>query len=212
MVRKLWLALLVALVLFTGVRATVHNVSVSGSAFNPAIITITQGDTVRWTNFDGVTHTATSDPGSIDTWDLSLPPGTNKQRQFNIVGILSYHCTPHPFMQGTVMVEQITDVRSNGNSVLPKKFRLLQNFPNPFNASTLISYQLPQTGEVTLTIYNILGQKVRIFQPGKQSAGSYSINWDGSNQEGSQVSSGIYFYRLRAGDSFNQVRKMTLIK
>jgi len=193
-------------------QATIHSISIVGFAFSPPNTIIFQGDTVRWTNLDGVAHTSTSDPGSTDPWDSgTLNPAQSFQRQFNVLGSLPYHCTPHPFMQDTLKVEQITGVRNGGDSPLPKKFNLQQNYPNPFNASTLISYELPRTGEVILTIYNVLGKKVRIYQPGRQSAGSYSIIWEGRNQEGSPVGSGIYFYRLKAGD-FNQVRKMTFIK
>ena len=191
-------------------QATIHNISIVALDFSPADITIFQGDTVRWTNLDGVVHTSTSD---ALIWDSGLMV-TNQsyQRQFNTLGTFPYHCATHPSMLDTLKVELKTDVRSGGDSPLPKKFNLLQNYPNPFNASTLISYELPQTGEVILTIYNVLGQQVRIYQPGRQSAGSYSIIWDGRNQEGSSVGSGIYFYRLKAGDNFNQIRKMTFIK
>ena len=194
-------------------QATVHNISIVGFDFSPPDITIFQGDTVRWTNMDGVAHTATSDPGSLDPWDSGfLNPLQSFQRQFNVIGSLPYHCSPHPSMLDTLKVELKTDVRSGGDLLLPKTFSLQQNYPNPFNASTLISYELPQTGEVILTIYNVLGQKVRIYKPGRQSAGSYSIIWDGRNQGGSLVGSGIYFYRLEAGGNFNRVRKMTFIK
>jgi len=194
-------------------QATVHNISIVGFDFTPPDMTIFQGDTVRWTNLDGTLHTSTSDPGSTDPWNSgTLGQGQSFQRQFNVVGTFPYHCAIHPSSLDTLKVELKTDVRSGDDSPRPREFRLQQNFPNPFNASTLINYELPQGGEVTLTIYNVLGQKVRIYQPGRQSAGSYSIFWDGRNQEGSLVGSGIYFYRLEVGDKFNQVRKMIFIK
>ncbi len=206
-----WIIILSITVTFTA-QATVHNVSIAGFAFSPASLTITQGDTVRWTNFDAVIHTSTANSGQADFWDSgSLPTNASFQRQFNIVGSFGYHCTPHPFMTGTVIVEQITDVKSGEDQNLPRKFALLQNYPNPFNASTTISYLLPITGEVNLTIYNLLGQTVRTLVQGRQSSGSYIIIWDGKNQDGSSVSSGIYFYKLKM-ENFNQVRKMIFIK
>lgn len=193
-------------------KATVHDISIAGFAFSPTSVTITQGDSVRWTNLDAVNHTSTADTGQSDFWDSGLL-GTNQSylRQYNIVGSFGYHCTPHPFMTGTVIVEQITEVKSGEDHNLPREFNLLQNYPNPFNASTTISYLLPVTGEVSLTVYNLLGQTVRTLIQGRQSAGSYSIVWDGKNQNGSSVSSGIYFYRLRT-ENLSQVRKMVFLK
>ncbi|MFQ5869341.1 MAG: T9SS type A sorting domain-containing protein [Candidatus Zixiibacteriota bacterium] len=89
---------------------------------------------------------------------------------------------------------------------LPTEFRLAQNHPNPFNARTVIGYQLPIKSEVRLEVYNLLGQKLATLVDGKQEAGFRSVIW-----EASQISSGIYFYRLTAGD-FTEVRRMMLMK
>ncbi len=96
-------------------------------------------------------------------------------------------------------------------SQLPKEFSLSQNYPNPFNLTTQISYALPQNADVKITIYNILGRKVRIFNLGNQSAGYKTVTWDGKDNSGNEVSSGIYFYRIEAGE-YNQTKKMTLLK
>lgn len=89
----------------------------------------------------------------------------------------------------------------------PDKFVLDQNYPNPFNPSTKIQYALPENANVQLTVYNMLGQRVATLLNNQlQRAGTHSVNFDGSN-----LSSGVYFYRLEAG-SFSQVKKMLLLK
>jgi len=94
---------------------------------------------------------------------------------------------------------------------LPKYFQLSQNYPNPFNLVTHIRYALPQTSEVRIDIYDLLGRKVRSLDLGRQGAGYKTVAWDGKNERGEAVASGVYFYRLKAGE-FVQSRKMTLLK
>lgn len=91
------------------------------------------------------------------------------------------------------------------------EFKLDANFPNPFNPSTTISYQLPKQSDVKLTIINTLGQVVRTLVDEAAPAGEYETVWNGLNDAGTQVSSGLYFYRLEA-EGFNQTRKMMLLK
>ncbi len=98
---------------------------------------------------------------------------------------------------------------SGGN--LPLAFELRQNYPNPFNPETHISYSLPENGEVRLNIYNMLGQRVKVLVDEYQHAGTQTVTWDGRNENGERVSSGIYFYKLQAGELV-QTRKMTLMK
>ncbi len=94
---------------------------------------------------------------------------------------------------------------------LPSKLCLMQNYPNPFNLTTTVSYQLPKSNDVNLTIYNIMGQKVKTLVKEKQSAGLYKVRWDGRKEEGMEVSTGVYFYRLKVG-SFVETRKMLVTK
>jgi flagellar hook assembly protein FlgD len=85
------------------------------------------------------------------------------------------------------------------------------HYPNPFNPETVIYYSLPQESKVELTVYNIKGQRVNRLINSEQPAGDYRIIWNGTNERGERVSSGVYFYRLTAGDrSLN--RKMLLLK
>jgi outer membrane protein assembly factor BamB len=96
----------------------------------------------------------------------------------------------------------------------PKVIRLLQNYPNPFNPSTDIRYQIPDVGlpvHTTLRVYNILGQEVRTLVDKVQEAGYFNVTWDGKDNLGKNVTSGIYMYRLQAGD-VTETREMILLK
>ena len=96
--------------------------------------------------------------------------------------------------------------------VIPETFALEQNYPNPFNPSTNIVYHLPERAEVTLHIYNVAGQLVRTLVSGtEQSAGIYQVTWDGRDAGGRPVASGLYLYRIQAGD-FQETRRMMLVK
>ena len=95
---------------------------------------------------------------------------------------------------------------------VPTTFTLAQNYPNPFNPTTTINFTLPSASDVKITIYNIKGQKVRTLVDSKnQQAGTHSIQWDGRDEIGRNVSTGLYVYRLEAAD-FVLSRKMTFIK
>jgi len=91
------------------------------------------------------------------------------------------------------------------------EFKLEANYPNPFNPTTTISYQLPKSSDVRLTIYNTLGQRVRTLVDANRSAGAYDVVWNGQNDAGAQVGSGLYFYTIETA-GFTQTRKMMLLK
>ena len=93
----------------------------------------------------------------------------------------------------------------------PEDFSLAQNYPNPFNPSTVINYQLSEVSDVELTIYNQLGQGVRTLINRRQPAGVYQAQWDGLDNTGKRIVSGVYLYRLKAG-SFIQTGKMVLLE
>jgi hypothetical protein len=141
-----------------------------------------------------------------------------------------------PYMRSPVVAANFgrgifvwSDARSNGLNVyasqllfsptsadddtgpLPSMFGLKQNYPNPFNPSTTIDFMLPKTGHIKIGVINLLGQKVRTVIDGVFPAGSHSIIWDGTSDDGRKVASGVYFYRMES-DSFNQTRKMILMK
>jgi len=85
------------------------------------------------------------------------------------------------------------------NAVTPE-VHLNQNYPNPFNPSTTISYSLPEAGQVKLEIYNLRGQLVNVLADGEESAGDHRKVWNGTDQSGNAVASGVYFYRLRTNN------------
>jgi hypothetical protein len=94
---------------------------------------------------------------------------------------------------------------------IPQSFELFQNYPNPFNPVTTIKYELPRPSEVTIIVHNMLGQVVRILAQGKQPAGYYSISWDGKDNLGQPVASGVYLYSLRTKDLI-KTHKMAIIR
>ncbi|MBN2009826.1 T9SS type A sorting domain-containing protein [candidate division KSB1 bacterium] len=92
-----------------------------------------------------------------------------------------------------------TSVTAADNSAQPQNFRLDQNYPNPFNPSTMIRYQLFESNDLDLSIFNLQGQLVQTLVQGKHAAGSYQTEWNGLDDRGQKVSSGVYLYRLKAG-------------
>ncbi len=94
---------------------------------------------------------------------------------------------------------------------VPETFVLSQNYPNPFNPETVIRFQVPRRAFVTLRVYNLLGEVVRTLAAGDHAPGRYTVTWDGRDEAGRPVASGIYLYQLQA-DGFTQVRKMTLLR
>ena len=116
----------------------------------------------------------------------------------------------HPFKQGIELLENLLA------SLIPKETALLRNYPNPFNPETWIPYQLAESAEVALTIYDANGEMVRYLAFGHQAAGMYrsrsrAVYWDGRNQLGESVASGLYFYTLTAGE-FSATRRMLILK
>jgi len=123
-------------------------------------------------------------------------------------------------------VLRVTDTRTNNQGTLanwcinllvktsvgidvnenPVEFRLSQNYPNPFNATTRISYSIPKNSNVNLKIYDMLGREVRTLASGYQSAGDYIVMFNSGD-----LSSGVYFYRLTAGE-YSEIKKMVVIK
>jgi len=93
----------------------------------------------------------------------------------------------------------------------PTDFTLEQNYPNPFNPTTTIRYTTQSEQNVTLAVFNALGQKVRTLVDQKQPAGTYSLQWDGCDDAGVSLSGGVYFYQIRAGAS-TSVKKMIYLK
>ena len=112
---------------------------------------------------------------------------------------------------GALFFDQSTDIEDDNCPTGPYNFELSQNYPNPFNAQTTISFALVQPADVTLEVFNIVGQKVTVLADDLCQAGHHDIIWDGRDSGGKPVASGIYYYRLQAGD-YSETNRMTLLK
>lgn len=124
---------------------------------------------------------------------------------------LQHQATGNVYWDDFAIVEgDVSKLNKDANG-LPLVYRLDQNYPNPFNPETTIQYTIPQDSKVTINIYNMLGQQIRNLVETHQRAGNFQITWDGRNDAGIAVSSGIYFYVLQTDDA-RMLRKMTLLK
>lgn len=117
----------------------------------------------------------------------------------------------HTSSQSFPKVRVVDDEDGTIAAAIPSEFELLQNYPNPFNPTTTIAFSLPESNSVTLRIYNINGQLVRTLVSNTLDAGYHTFNWDGRSDNGSLTSSGIYIYRVVAGD-YSATRRMILLK
>jgi hypothetical protein len=105
-----------------------------------------------------------------------------------------------------------TSVEQDQSSALvPSQYALEQNYPNPFNPTTQILFSLPNSERVSLTIYNLIGQKIATLVDGTMAAGSHVVTWNGRDSRGMQLPSGVYFYRLES-PGFSAARRMLMLK
>jgi hypothetical protein len=129
----------------------------------------------------------------------------------------SFSVRLHPLgrFSGTVYMDalEIVEAEPTGveNEFVPVTHNLFQNYPNPFNPSTVISYSIPNVTFVSLKIYDILGREVRTLVNSEQIIGIHNVQWNGDNNYGNKVASGIYLYKIEAGD-FIMTKKMLLLK
>jgi hypothetical protein len=110
-----------------------------------------------------------------------------------------------------VFNSNITSVRQNNSNYIPSTYKLFQNYPNPFNGQTIIKYQISTEGKMVLEIYDILGRKVRTLVNESQLSGEYTLRWNGKNDNGGTIASGVYIYRMRIG-TFVSSKKLMLLK
>jgi len=102
-------------------------------------------------------------------------------------------------------VDNSTSVKDNSSN-LPSEFNLSQNYPNPFNPTTEIKYSIAKNSQVTLKVYNLLGQEVALLVSQQQNSGNYTVSFNAT-----KLASGVYMYRIQAGD-FSLTKKMTVLK
>ncbi len=118
-------------------------------------------------------------------------------------------CSAH--CESSIESEGEDQVKKSSTTSLPEAYSLAQNYPNPFNPTTTIEYTVGHSGPVSLDVINVKGQIVRHLVDRAMPAGTHSVQWDATNERGERVSSGVYFYRLVAGD-FAETKSMTLLK
>ena len=116
--------------------------------------------------------------------------------------------TPVPSSSISMTVVVVT---GKSKSLLPDAFSLSQNYPNPFNPETVIKYALPEDCHVELTIYNILGQKVKTLINQYQNAGHKMVHWNGRDDKGNEIASGVYLYKMKT-PKYSQTKKMILLR
>ena len=174
------------------------------------------------------------DPGEMSklkTWRFNDPDSINFFFTANVFGIVkpgpvspaakTTGAKPEPLrfyvdvknsrveqITGTTDVEEPTPEEEIH---IPTEFALQQNYPNPFNPETVIRYQLPRESQVKLSIHNLLGQEIRSLVNERKDVGHYDVIWNGRDNAGQQVASGVYIYRIRAGN-FTKVKKLMLLR
>jgi hypothetical protein len=143
------------------------------------------------------------------TWDSTqyvpvdtgfIPPGN--YFEFITVDVIAF---------APVLLKGALEVKEVNTPSIPTVFSLSQNYPNPFNPKTLIRFTLPKDSWVKMEVYNILGQKVKTLVDEKLAAGVKEVEWDSKDDNGLEVASGIYFYRIKA-DDFSDIKKMVMLK
>jgi len=140
--------------------------------------------------------------------DFSLAPGETKT--YSVATILGGDIAQKYTAVKNAFSTLVGIPRIQGNTA-PQTIQLEANYPNPFNPTTTIRYTLSTSGYTSLTVSNMLGQPVKTLLQSKQPAGSYSVDWDGTNSDGAEVSSGVYFYSLQSGEQVKS-RKMILMR
>jgi hypothetical protein len=150
--------------------------------------------------FAGDPHSAVGDFNNNGIPDIILSQISDNNDAASSSRVYRYEISPEMI----VSVAQTSEQK-------PRQFSLKQNYPNPFNPETTIRYQLAEPGLVRLEIFNLRGQQIRTLVNERRSAGAYSVKWDGRDDSGRSVASGVFLYRLNAGES-TESRKLVLIR
>jgi hypothetical protein len=132
-----------------------------------------------------------------------MPPGNNPDLNTNEINLIAQ------WIDEGALENPALEIYNNAQ--IPKEYILNQNYPNPFNSVTTLRYDLPEQSDVTITIYNMLGRKVKTLVNPTQDAGFKSMIWNATNDFGKPVSAGVYLYKIQAGE-FVQTKKMVLLK
>lgn len=192
---------------------TTHNVAVQNFSFTPQYLTISVGDIVKWTNTSG-SHNVRAEDNSFFSGPAAPAPW-EFTHTFTTVDSFPYYCEPHQSMGMTGAIVVRNPVGVNDDETIVNQFKLEQNFPNPFNPSTTIKFDIPaslnpsQGGtlrNVTLKVYDILGREIVTLVDEPKNEGRYEVIFNASS-----LASGVYIYKLQADDYINS-KKMLLVK
>jgi len=185
-------------------HATVHTVTFTCCQYTPSNFSASVGDTVVWQgNFTLHPLESTTIPPGANPFSNSV--GTVFLYVIAVAGNYNYHCVIHqPSMAGSFSATPVS--LQDHLTLKPGRFELYQNYPNPFNPTTVISFELAVSSYTTLKVYNVLGNEVATLVNGKMPAGRYTVEFDGE-----ALQSGVYFYRLQAGN-FSETKKLLLLK
>ncbi len=184
-------------------------------ALPPQFIDISNGGQLplNWTAtiLHGATWLSINPPSGTDDGTITVSVTTDFTP-------LTYLDTIKIEAPGAVNAPRFIPVRLNVTTAVgdepgnrPRSFALFQNYPNPFNPTTKIDFALPRSGHVTLEVFNVVGQRIRVLMDGDLPAGPHSIVWDGRETSGQMVGSGIYFYRLKS-QNFSDIKRMVFLK
>ena len=195
--KRIYICLLV-LSIMSIASATTRTVTMSGMTFVPETLNAFVGDTVKWVNTDARLHTSTSGTNGTPNgiWNSgTMNPNDSFKFRFGTQGNFPYFCSFHYLsgMTGLVIVNTV-DINESGQTFVNSQ--LLENYPNPFKSNATIRYNVKTSGQVNIAIFDATGQMINQLVNEHQTAGQYSVNWDGKNSDGQLVHNGIYFYKL----------------
>lgn len=175
----------------------------------------TATDTISWQADDNVGITLIEISMSFDSGVLwqeisKLSPVTGNYYAWNIPDVTSSQCKIRvraidfdgnfaiDMSKSVFSIKNVSEISGEDQQNLPEEFEVLQNYPNPFNSTTALRFQIPETSHVVVRIFNVKGQEIVVLLHRELSGGNYQINWDGKDQFGRLVGSGIYFYQVEA--------------
>lgn len=208
MKKSIFLFLAILLLININTYATIRTVTVQNYTFTPTPLNAFVGDTVKWQWIIG-THTTTSGtiPPGAALWNASIDAiNTSFMYKITTAGTYNYACSFHGTLFGMTGVINATAAGIKQIETVVNKFELMQNYPNPFNPTTNIRFNIPQKSFVSLKLYDITGKELGTLVNSELNEGGYLVDFNAST-----YASGIYIYRLQAGD-FTEVKKMMLIK
>ncbi|MFQ5452571.1 MAG: FlgD immunoglobulin-like domain containing protein, partial [Candidatus Zixiibacteriota bacterium] len=152
-------------------------------------------------------------PGTLNIIDFNAVSTTNSDSYNDGVSFVSVEniSSSSPTMYADFKVAFASDINDNNNNNLPVTVDLSQNYPNPFNPTTNISFNSSVSSQAKVEVFNVLGQKIKTLLDGYVSAGITSISWDGTDNSGNIVATGMYFYRLEI-DEYEEAKKMMFVR